>query len=202
MAERLVQLLRAERRAAAESAGGADARLRTIPGVGLRTAEAVVAFIGDPQRFPNAKAVGRTFGLVPSQDQPGDRNRLGHITREGAPVVRRLVAEAAWQALRRSPTVRAYFERVQREDPQHKKIALVAAAHYLVRVVWALLKRGTVWQKKPGLAKELSSDPCSAPGAKPGEGGLGETGHRGGTLAYGCPGTVAASGTRRWAWPR
>jgi hypothetical protein len=85
--------------------------------------------------------------LVPSQDQSGDRNRLGHITREGPAVVRQLVAEASWQAVRRSPTVRAYFERVRRDDPQRKKIALVATAHYLVRVMWALLKRETTWEE-------------------------------------------------------
>jgi transposase len=126
----------------------AVAQLRTIPGVGIRTAEAVAAFVDDPHRFRNAKVVGAYFGLVPCQDQSGDKNRLGHITREGAPVVRQLVAEAAWQAQRRSPTVRAYFERTQRGDPQRKKIALVATAHYLVRVMWALLKRGTVWEER------------------------------------------------------
>jgi transposase len=131
----------------------AVARLRTIPGVGIRTAEAVVAFIDDPHRFRHAKAVGRYFGLVPCQDQSGDKNRPGHITREGPSVVRRLVAEAAWQAVRRSPTVRAYFQRVQREDPQRKKIAVVATAHYLVRVMWALLKRGTVWQENVARAQ-------------------------------------------------
>jgi transposase len=125
----------------------AVARLRTIPGVGVRTAEAVAAFSDDPHRFRSAKAVGRYFGLVPCQDQSGDRDRLGHISREGAPVVRRLLAEAAWQALRRSPAVRAYFERVRRGDPQRKKIALVATAHYLVRVMWAMLRRGTSWQE-------------------------------------------------------
>ena len=128
----------------------AVASLRSIPGVGARTAEAVASFIDDPHRFRDAKAVGRYFGLVPSQDQSGDRNRLGHITREGPAVVRQLVAEATWQAPRRSPTVRAYFERVRRGDPQQKKIALVATAHYLVRVMWALLKRGAVWEE--GLA--------------------------------------------------
>jgi transposase len=128
-------------------------QLRSIPGVGLRTAEAAAAFVDDPHRFRNAKAVGRYFGLVPCQDQSGDKNRLGHITREGAPVVRQLVAEAAWQAQRRSPTVRSYFERVQRDDPQRKKIALVATAHYLVRVMWAMLKRGTTWEENPGQAK-------------------------------------------------
>jgi transposase len=113
----------------------------------------VAAFVDDPHRFPRAKAVGRYFGLVPSQDQSGDRNRLGHITREGTPVVRQLVAEATWQAVRSSPTVRAYCERAQRGDPQRKKIALVATAHYLVRVMWALLKRGTVWEESLAMAK-------------------------------------------------
>jgi transposase len=128
-------------------------RLRSIPGVGVRTAEAVAAFVDDPDRFRNAKAAGQYFGLVPKQDQSGDRNRLGHITREGPSIVRRLVAEAAWHARRRSPTVRAYFEQVQRDDPQRKKIALVATAHYLVRVMWAMLKRNTFWEEKaPALA--------------------------------------------------
>ena len=130
----------------------AVARLRGIPGVGIRTAEAVAAFVDDPDRFRSAKAVGRYFGLVPCQDQSGDRNRLGHITREGAAVVRQLLAEAAWQARRRSPTVRAYFERVQRGDPQRKKIALVATAHYLARVMWSMLKHGTVWGENPAQA--------------------------------------------------
>ena len=81
------------------------------------------------------------------QHQSGDRNRLGHITREGSPVVSQFLAEAAWQALRRSPTVRAYFERARREDPQRMNIALVATAHYLVRVMWAMLRHGTLWQE-------------------------------------------------------
>ncbi len=122
-------------------------QLRSIPGVGLRTAEAVAAFLDDPHRFPNAKAVGQYFGLVPRQDQSGDKNRMGHISREGPSVVRQLVAEAAWQAQRRSPTVQAYFQRVQRGDPQRKKIAIVATAHYLVRVMFALLRSGTLWRE-------------------------------------------------------
>jgi transposase len=151
-------------------------RLRSIPGVGLRTAEAVAAFIDDPHGFRNAKAVGRYFALVPCQDQSGDRNRLGHITREGAPVVRQLVAEAAWQAQRRSPTVRAYFERAQRGDPQRKKIALVATAHYLVRVMWAMLKRGTLWEEDPALARSSGSGSCRGPVAELGGGSQGKAG--------------------------
>jgi len=104
------------------------------------------------------------------------------LQREGAPVVRRLIAEAAWQARRRSPTVCAYFERVQHGDPQRKKISLVATGHYLVRAMWAMLKRGTYWQENPGLHPEVRhgalrrrrcewEQPHSGPGTLPGEGG-------------------------------
>lgn len=123
-------------------------QLQSIPGVGLRTAEAMVAFVDDPHRFRRAKAVGAYFGLVPSQDQSGEANRLGRITRQGSATVRQFLVEAAWQAARRSPTVRAYFERVRRNDPDRKKIAVVATAHYLARVMWCMLKDGSLWQER------------------------------------------------------
>ena len=69
-------------------------------------------------------------------------------------MVRQLVAEATWQAVRRSPTVRAYFERVRRDDPQRKQIALVAPAHSLVRVMGSLLKHGTDWEEGVAAADE------------------------------------------------
>ncbi len=121
--------------------------LRSIPGVGIRTGEAVVAFIDDPHRFANSKRLGSYFGLVPMQDQSGSKNRLGHITREGSSTVRHLLTEAVWQAVRRSPTIKAYLERVQRDDPARRKIAIVATAHYLVRVMWSMLKHNTLWKE-------------------------------------------------------
>jgi hypothetical protein len=59
--------------------------------------------------------------------------------------------------LGRPPTVRAFFDRAQPGDPQRKKIALVATAHYLVRVMWAMLKHGTVWDETLALAKRPSA---------------------------------------------
>ncbi len=85
--------------------------LRTIAGVGPRTAEAVAAYVDEARRFRHNKQVGSYFGLVPGQDQSGDVNRLGHITREGPSTVRKRLTEAAWQGIRRSPMIREYFER-------------------------------------------------------------------------------------------
>ena len=120
--------------------------MKTIPGVGDRTAEAVVAWIDDPNRFRKIRTVGSYFGLVPSQDASASMNRLGHITREGPATVRSLLTEAAWQAVRRSPRVRGYYDRVRRGDPARRKIALVATAHYLLRVMLAMLQTGEVWR--------------------------------------------------------
>jgi transposase len=121
------------------------ALLRTIPGIGPRTAEAMVAWVGDPRRFARIKAVGNYFGLVPREDSSGDRRRLGHITQEGPAVVRRLLNQAALQAIRRSPEIRARYERVRRDDPDRHKIAIVATMDYLARVMVTMLRGGETW---------------------------------------------------------
>jgi len=121
------------------------ALLRTIPGVGIRTAEAVVAYIDNPDRFRRNKSVGCYFGLTPCEDT-SVKIRLGHITKDGPGLVRWLVTEAAWMAIRKDPTVRAFFERVMKGDPDRKKIALIATAHHLLRVMHAMLRDGTPWR--------------------------------------------------------
>jgi len=122
------------------------ALLETIPGVGPRTAEAVVAWIDDPRRFKRVKAIGKYFGLVPCEDSSAGYRRLGHITKEGPAVVRGLLNQAAWRSVASSPEVRAFFERVRRDDPDRKKIAIVATMHYLARVMLSMLRTGEPWR--------------------------------------------------------
>ena len=118
----------------------------TIPGVGIRTAEAFVAYVDDIKRFARNRQVGSYFGLVPCQDSSAGKDRFGHITRDGPPTVRKLLCEALWCTLRHNPTVRAFFERVTNGDPYRKKIALVAVAHHLCRVMAAMLRTGEAWR--------------------------------------------------------
>ena len=129
------------------SASPAVTLLQTIHGIGPRTAEAIAAYIDNPDRFRNAKAVGAYFGLVPGQDQSGMTNRLGHITKEGPATVRKLLTEATWHAIRLSPTVKATFERIHRGDRERRKIALVATSHALVRAMYAMLRDNQPWRE-------------------------------------------------------
>jgi len=121
--------------------------LRTIPGVGARSAETVMAYIDDPQRFARSNQAACYFGLVPRQDASGGMNRLGHITKQGPPTARKYLVEAAWQAVRRSPTVRARYERILDGQRRRRKIALVAVARWLVRCMQAMLRTGEAWHE-------------------------------------------------------
>ncbi|HTQ39307.1 MAG TPA: IS110 family transposase [Pirellulales bacterium] len=123
--------------------------LQTIPGIGPRTSEAVLAYVDRADRFADTKSIGSYFGLVPSQDQSGSTNRLGHITRQGPATVRHLLVEAVWQGIQRSPTIRAHFDRIYQGQEIRKKIALVATAHYVLRVMLAILKSGQPWREAP-----------------------------------------------------
>jgi len=122
--------------------------LRTIPGVGPRTAEAVMAYVDDPNRFGRSSRAGSYFGLVPSLDESAGVKRYGHITRQGPATVRKLLAEAAWQVIRYSPSMRALFERVKGGKKDRTGIALVAVAHRLARVMVAMLKSKEPWRKE------------------------------------------------------
>jgi transposase len=123
------------------------ALLKTIPGVGIRTAEAFVAYVDDAQRF-QGRSIGAYLGLVPRQDASGGVNRLGRITRDGPSTVRQMLAEASWQAIRRSNTVRRRFDRIRKNRPDRRKTALVATAHYLARVMISMLCTGEAWREE------------------------------------------------------
>jgi transposase len=144
-------------RIAADHAG--VALLKSIPGVGSRTAEAVLAYVDKPHRFDRNKQVGAYFGLVPCQDSSSDVNRLGHITRQGPATVRGLIMEAAWQGIRRSETLKAFYERVRQGKKERTKIALVAAAHHLLRVMLSMLKSGEVWREAKADAAATAETP-------------------------------------------
>jgi transposase len=119
--------------------------LMTVPGIGIRTAEAFLAYVDDVRRFARSRQVGAYFGLVPRLDSSAGKDRFGHITRDGPPTVRKLLCEAAWVAVRRDPRIRARFDRIVNGDPDRRKIAIVAIAHYLARVMAAMLRSGEVW---------------------------------------------------------
>lgn len=122
------------------------AQLRTIPGVGPRLSEAIVALLDQPERFHHGREVSAYVGMVPKELDSGETRRRGRITKHGSRLVRSLLVEVAWAGLRYNAWVRETFQRISGGKKSRKKIAIVAVGRQLLVRCWAMLRDGTVWQ--------------------------------------------------------
>jgi len=132
-----------------DALGEADARvrrLRTIPGVGPRLSELVVAMIDDPNRFANARQVSAYAGLVPRRYQSGEMDRSGRISKAGCGKLRKLLTEIAWGMLRHNPHGRGVFDRISKGQKTRRKQAAVALGRKVLCWCWAMLRDGTDWR--------------------------------------------------------
>ena len=122
-------------------------RLMTHPGVGPLTALAYVLIIGTPARFVRGKQIGNYLGIVPSEDSSADKQRLGHISKQGNSLLRFLLVEAAQAAARINPHWRRRY--IHLAMRRHKSIAKVAMGRRLgVRLYW-MWRNGCAYS--PGL---------------------------------------------------
>lgn len=117
-------------------------RLQTIPGVGLRTAQVLVAETGgDMSRFPTAQHLASWAGLCPGQNESGGKRKSGR-TRHGDQWLADALVQAAWAAARSTDTyLAAKFRRVAgpKRDEQRRKKAVVAVAHKLLVIAYAIM---------------------------------------------------------------
>jgi transposase len=125
-------------------------RLITVPGVGPVTALRFVAAVDGVSRFHSAHALQSYLGLTPGEDSSSTRERRTSITKAGSPVVRWLLVQAAWCALRtrrNDPMVQWALEVARRRGPQ---VAAVALSRKLAGILYAILRDGTSYQSSRG----------------------------------------------------
>jgi transposase len=148
----LEERIRAVERQLESMAGGLPAvrNLRTVPGIGLLTSTALVAFVGDPARFRSGRRFASYLGLVPRERSSGLQRHLGAITKRGDAYLRTLLihgARSALYAAKRSQQpdrLRRWAIAVQQRRGHNR--AAVALANKLARIAWALWTRNTVFR--------------------------------------------------------
>lgn len=118
-------------------------RLLKVPGVGVQTATAMVAYVGDPKRFKNGRQLAASLGLVPRQVSTGGKTRLLGISKRGDSYLRSLLVHGARASLthvrkRQNTNVRENWCRSLYERLGHNK-ACVAIANKNARVMWSIL---------------------------------------------------------------
>jgi transposase len=124
-------------------------QLQTIPGVGRRAAEIIVAEMGtDISRFPSAGHLAAWAGMAPGNNESAGKRRSGK-TRTGNPHLRTLLVETGQAAGRTKDTyLAAQYRRLAARRGQRR--AAVAVGHTILGIIYYLLKRGTTYQELGG----------------------------------------------------
>ncbi|WP_310622338.1 IS110 family RNA-guided transposase [Flexibacterium corallicola] len=123
-------------------------RLETIPGVGVITATALVATIGDVTQFRSARQLAAWLGLVPKQYSNGGKEKLGRISKRGDGYLRKLLVHGARTSLgwsRRKQDGLSQWQKALLER-RPTNVVLVAMANKMARTVWALLSKSQTYR--------------------------------------------------------
>jgi transposase len=129
-------------------------RLDEIPGVGPALATALVASIADPKAFRSGRDFSAWIGLVPKQHSSGGKDRLGRISKQGDRYLRSLFTAGALAVIRYAKIYgskhRPWLTALLARRPT--KVAAIALANKLARIVWAMMTRGERYKEPVALA--------------------------------------------------
>lgn len=138
--EALAQRIAAvEQELAKQAAGDVRVRrLRTHPGVGLLTALAMIHALEPVARFTRGRQVVAYCGLDPMEHSSGERQRFGHISKQGNRLLRFLLGEATQNAVRYEPDLARFYKRLL--GRKNSAIALTAASRKLAVRLYTMLR--------------------------------------------------------------
>jgi transposase len=118
----------------------ASQRPETIPGIGIITATALATSVPDPSVFGSGCQFAARLGLVPKQNSPGGKDRLGHVSKMGNGYLRHLLVVGATSVTRHAATINtrgAWVRSLLERKPAC--LVTVAVASKTARTAWALL---------------------------------------------------------------
>ncbi len=123
----------------------ASRRIAEIPGVGLLTATAAVAAMGDPKSFKSGREFAAWLGLVPKHTGTGGRIRMLGISKRGDTYLRTLLIHGARSVIVNSKQPSTWVTNLTQRKAAN--VAVVALANKMARTIWALLAHERAFQK-------------------------------------------------------
>ena len=133
------------------SSDAACRRLRQIPGIGPLVATAIVASIGNGAAFRKGREFAAWMGLLPKQHSTGGKVRLYGISKRGNCYLRKILIHGARAVVLRSKRDRiamgAWMTSLETRAPRN--VLIVATAHKLARIAWAILSSGQDYRAVP-----------------------------------------------------
>ncbi len=119
--------------------------LETVPGVGRRNAEVIVAEIGtDMSVFPSSRHLASWAKLAPGNNESAGKRKSGS-TGKGSPWLRSALVESALAATRTRGYLRAKYWRI-RQRRGHQR-AVIAVAHAILEISYQMLTTGELYRE-------------------------------------------------------
>ena len=123
-----------------------DGMYQTASGIGPTSARVLANELGDLQQFKNERQLFSYIGFTPSEHSSGEHTRQGHITKQGKSIVRKILVQAAWVAIRHDKELQIIYERIAAKSGA--KRAIVAVARRLIGRIRACFRTGEIYEAK------------------------------------------------------
>jgi transposase len=120
-------------------------RIAQIPGVGVLTATAAIATMGEASAFKSGREFCAWLGLVPTQTGSGGKVRLGNISKRGDTYMRTLLIHGARSVLSHAKDPGPWLQQIKERRPAN--VVIVAQAAKMARMIWALTAKETDYQR-------------------------------------------------------
>ena len=120
-------------------------RIAQIPGVGLLTATAAIATMGEAEVFSSGREFCAWLGLVPQQTGTGGRVRLQGISKRGDTYLRTLLIHGARSVLAHAKEPGPWLEQLAARRPRN--VVIVAQAAKMARTIWAVTAKQADYQR-------------------------------------------------------
>lgn len=119
---------------------------RSAPGIGPIGARVLANEVEDMSHFNNERELFSYTGLTPSEHSSGGHVRKGHISRQGKPIIRKILVLAAWRVVKKDVCLRETFERIAHRAGS--KRAIVAVARRLMGHIRACFRKKSVYKRE------------------------------------------------------
>lgn len=128
----------------AQNGGPTEIIYRSVPGIGPTSARVLANELGDMSQFNNERQLFSYMGLTPSEHSSGEHVRQGHITRQGKPILRKILVQVAWKAIKLDDSLKNSYEQLSRRVGGRK--AIVGIARKIIGRIRACFRTGELYR--------------------------------------------------------
>lgn len=120
-----------------------DKVYQSCPGIGITSARILANELGDMSQFKNEGQLFSFVGVTPCEYSSGEHVRQGHITKQGKPILRRILVQAAWTAIRNDDELYEIFDRIAKKAGM--KRAIIGVARRMIGRIRACLRTSKLY---------------------------------------------------------